>query len=86
MSSRKSLKKSVNYICGQLFAECIINSKKDSAEADKVMTEILKVQDDFVSRISHTEPGNTKTFYKKFRSDFDAKTNEIINSIDKLNA
>lgn len=29
------------------------------------MAEILKMQDEFISRISHTEPGNVKGFYKK---------------------
>ena len=40
---------------------------------------------DFVSRISHTEPGNVKGFYKKFHVDFNAKVNEIIDAIAKLN-
>jgi len=42
------------------------------------MAEVLKMQDEFVCRISHTEPGNVKGFYKKFRADFNAKVNEII--------
>jgi len=49
------------------------------------MVEIIKMQDEFISRISHTEPGNVKGFYKKFRSDFNAKVNEIIDAIAKLN-
>ena len=48
------------------------------------MAEILKTQDEFVSRISHTEPGNVKGFYKKLRSDFNAKVDEIINAMGKL--
>ena len=57
----------------------------DKAKAEDIMAEILKMQDEFVSRISHTEPGNVKGFYKKFRSDFNAKVNEIIDAISKLN-
>ena len=49
------------------------------------MAQILKMQDEFVSRISHTEPGNVKGFYKKFRTDFNSKVNEIIDAIEKLN-
>ena len=48
------------------------------------MGEILKTQDEFVSRISHTEPGNVKGYYKKFRSDFNAKVEEIIDALSKL--
>lgn len=89
MASRKDLKKNVNYIAGELFTECLVNSmfipKTDKAKADELMTEVLKMQDEFVSRISHTEPGNVKAFYKKFRTDFNAKINEIIDAIAKLN-
>ena len=89
MASRRELKKTVNYISGELFSECLINSMfvpgTDKAKADQLMDEILKMQDEFISRISHTEPGNVKGFYKKFRSDFNAKVNEIIDAIAKLN-
>ena len=89
MAKRRELKKNVNYIAGELFSECLINSKfipgTDKKKADELMVEIMKMQDEFISRISHTEPGNVKGFYKKFRSDFNAKVNEIIDAIAKLN-
>ena len=77
MAKRRELKKNVNYIAGELFSECLINSK--------FIPGTDKKQDEFISRISHTEPGNVKGFYKKFRSDFNAKVNEIIDAIAKLN-
>jgi hypothetical protein len=88
MASRRELKKNVSYIAGELFAECLINSISETAnkkKADEIMTQILTVQDEFISRLSHTEPGNVKGFYKKFRSDFDTKVNEIIDAITALN-
>lgn len=89
MASRRQLKKNVNYIAGELFSECLINNMfvpgTDKSKSDKLMAEILEMQADFVSRISHTEPGNVKGFYKKFRTDFNAKVNEIIDAIAKLN-
>ena len=67
-----------------LFTEIVlIDADKD--KADELMSEVLKMQDEFVTRISHTEPGNVKVFYKKFRADFNAKVNEIIEAIGKLN-
>ena len=89
MASRRELKKNVNYIAGELFTECIINSMfipgTGEAKLGALVAEVLKMQDEFVSRISHTEPGNVKVFYKKFRADFNAKVNEIIEAIGKLN-
>lgn len=87
MASRKALKKNVNYIAGELFAECLLGSmseKADKKKADELLTQILLMQDEFISRISHTEPGNVKGFYKKLRSDFNAKVNGIIDAITKL--
>lgn len=89
MASRRQLKKNVNYIAGELFSECLINSMfvpgTDKTKADALMGEILSMQNDIVSRISHTEPGNVKGFYKKLRTDFNAKVNEIIDAMAKLN-
>jgi hypothetical protein len=88
MVSRKNLKKNINYIAGELFTECLVHSMyvpgTDKEKADELMAEILKMQDEFVSRISHTEPGNVKGFYKKFLSDFNAKVGEIIEAMGKL--
>ena len=89
MAKRRELKKNVNSMGGELCSECMIYSKfipgTDKKNADELMVEIMKMQDEFISRISHTEPGNVKGFYKKFRSDFNAKVNEIIDAIAKLN-
>ncbi|NDV58110.1 hypothetical protein [Bacteroides sp. 519] len=89
MASRRELKKNVNYIAGELFAECLMKSKfipgTDQVKADKLMGDILLMQDEFISRISHTESGNIRAFYKKFREDFNAKVNAIIDDLEKLN-
>lgn len=88
MASRRELKKNVNYIVGELFSECLVHSLfvpgTDKAKADTLLGDILNTQSEFVSRISHTEPGNVKGFYKKLRADFDAKVSDIIDAIAKL--
>lgn len=89
MASRRQLKKNVNYISGELFTECLVQSNfvpgTDKQKVDEILVEILTMQEEFVSRISHTEPGNVKEFYNKFYKDFNAKVDEIIDSIGKLN-
>lgn len=89
MASRRELKKNVNYIAGELFTECLVYSTfvpgTDKAKVDALMADVLAMQDEFISRISHTEPGNVKGFYKKFRTDFNAKVNELIDAIENLN-
>ncbi|MCD8261665.1 MAG: hypothetical protein LUD15_09405 [Bacteroides sp.] len=89
MASRKQLKKDINYIIGDLFTDCLIQNlyvpETDKEKAVEVMSRILKVQQEYVSRISHPEPGNVKNFYKKLREDFTHEVGEIINEIAKLN-
>ncbi|AVM53398.1 hypothetical protein JN06_00863 [Bacteroides zoogleoformans] len=88
MASRRNLKKSINNIAGELFAECLVYAlhtrNADKKKTDDLMAEILNMQDEFISRISHTEPGNTKAFYQKLHTDFNAKVNEIIDAMGKL--
>lgn len=88
MANRRNLKKNVNYISTVLTGLCAMESV--SAAADKkeayaaVFVEILRVREDIVSRISHTEPGNVKGFYKKLHADFNAKVEEISAKLDEL--
>ena len=88
MANRKDLKKAINYIAGELFTECIICSlnlaEEGKQKADKVMTDILNMQNEFISRISHTEPGNVKGFYKKLREDFSTQVDGIVTAISQL--
>lgn len=88
MANRRNLKKSINHIASELFTECLVNSLyvpgTDKEKADRLMSEILNMQDEFLSRVSHTEPGNVKGFYKKLREDFNAKVEEIIDALGNL--
>ncbi|MCQ2245792.1 MAG: hypothetical protein MJZ69_03260 [Bacteroidaceae bacterium] len=88
MAKRRILKKKINYICGELFAEALSmmlydsNISKDAA--NDVMAHILKMQDDIISRISHTQPGNVKGFYSKLHADLQQQVNEIFDQIINL--
>ncbi len=84
---RRELKKCVNYLCGELFAECIALShyeKADKTAVSNVMESILMMQADIVSRISHVEPGAGKLFFAQLRKDLTNRTNEIIDDITAL--
>jgi hypothetical protein len=78
----------VNYIASELLAECVVIGKfipgVDKEKTDALMVQVLNLQDEFIKRISHTEPGNVKGFYKKFREDFNAQVNAVIEGLEKL--
>ncbi len=88
MANRRTLKKNIHYICSELFAECVAAShykvNTDPKELDDVMRRILEMHDDFIRRISHTEPGSTELFYKKLKADFNAQTDQIVSTISRL--
>ena len=50
MANKRDLKKSINYIVGDLFQECLVLKlikKADSAKADEILTDILNLQNEF---------------------------------------
>ncbi len=89
MAKRRDLKKAINFLCGELFAECvaIMHYQKPTPQEDidNVMTNILKLQDDMLSRVSHPEPGmKAAKYFKNLREDMVAHTDEIVEHIKAL--
>lgn len=92
MGNKKDLKKTINYICSDLFAECVAASLYGSAhetrpdDVDAVLSSIILLHKDYVSRISHPEPGMPqKKYFKDLIAKFNKKTDEIIDQIQNLN-
>lgn len=89
MAKRRELKKAINFLCGELFAECVAithyQKPTPQADIDNVMTSILNLQDDMLSRVSHVEPGmRPSVFFKKLRTDLVAQTDDIVEQIKGL--
>ena len=87
MASKRTLKRAIHLICENLFAEAIAVSlygaKGQQGNAEALLFSILKVEDEFIRRASHPEPGVPQTtFYKNLREQFSAQVSEII---DQLN-
>ncbi len=87
--NRKDLKKSINSICSDVFAECVATSlycgNTNEANVDSLLASILDVRNDFISRISHPEPGmSKKAYYDRLAQDFTEHISEIIDHIGNL--
>ena len=51
---------------------------EDKSEAIyEVVTKLVNLRQDLISRISHTEPGNVKGFYKKLKEDRAVESQKI---------
>ena len=84
MANKRDLKQTINLVCEELLSECIAASLygHNSQSADSLIYSTLKMQNDFISRISHPEPGMApKQYYKKLREDFVAQASDINDQI-----
>ena len=86
MANKRNLKKAINYVASDLFLECIVLKqikKVDATKADEILADILCLQNDFLARAGHPEPGCVKKYYRKLYEDF---TNEVGNIIRRMQA
>ena len=88
MASRRNLKKNVNYISDVMVGLCLLERANASEETLKTVNELLSqvivTRRDIISRISHTEAGSVKAYYKKLKEDFNASNEDVFNKLDKL--
>lgn len=88
MASRRDLKRDISYVIGDIFTECLIYKElvpgTDKDEAEKLIVDLLRIDNEFITRISHTEPGNAKQYYRALIKDFQKEISEVIDKLTKL--
>ena len=89
MANKRNLKRNINYVCSDLFAECIATSlysgKPEKENANALLASILVMHNDFVRRVSHPEPGMTpKAYYKALTADLNKQIDELTDQIGNI--
>lgn len=89
MANKRILKREINNVCCELFAECVAasqyGSKASEEDAGAVLRSIILTNNDFVKRISHPEPGlDAKTYYKDLTQSFKKQVQELQDQIAGL--
>ena len=89
MSNKRTLKSTIKLICAELIAECIASSlqaqKSNYENIAALLFSIVKMEEDFTSRISHPEPGMpAKQYFRELRSSFSAQVSDIIDQINNM--
>jgi AraC-like DNA-binding protein len=87
MANKRTLKRAIRQICEELFAESIAVSmygpESARSNAEALLFTIVRMEENYVGRISHPEPGmNPQTYFKDLREKFSAEVSEIV---DQLN-
>ena len=88
MANKRDLKRTINYITSELFAETVAASLYNGtqqADVDGILSSIVMVNEDFIKRVSHPEPGiKPGDYYKSLKADFSKQVCEIIDQISNL--
>ena len=89
MANKRDLKRTINYPCSDLFAECIAASlysgKPAKDDVDALLKSILMVHNQFIRRVSHPEPGmEQKKYYQNLAKEFDKSVAEIVDRIANI--
>lgn len=83
---KRRLKKTINYIMQDLTVAALANelNGQDAEKARELQIKILKANAEYISRLSHVEPGSTKAFYKKLHDDLDKDINSILEDLAQI--
>ncbi len=89
MTNKRTLKKCINLICEELFAECLAASlhvdKQHFSNVEALFFSIIKLQRNAISRISHPEPGmSAKQYYHDLKEKFSSEASDIVDQINNL--
>lgn len=91
MANKRSLKHAIKLVCTELFAEAVAASlygnepQKEKSHADTVLASIVRLESDYIRRISHIEPGmKPKLYFKILRERFANEVDEIVDQINCL--
>ena len=87
---RRELKLVVNYVCDELFAECVAasmyNGNPDPNNVEALLVGIAEMRSDYISRISHPEPGMPpKKYFDDLKNSFNERVSEVIDHINNMN-
>lgn len=87
--NKRDLKKRINNVCSELFAECVAtslyssNNNEDNNNA--LLASILNIHNDYLTRVSHPEPGlSPHIYYNYLIKDFNKSVGEIIDQISYI--
>ena len=78
MASRRKLKKQISYIAGDLFLASLVEGVNREAIVEAIHNVL-----GLIPRISHTQPGNVKGYYKKLYEDLDKQIQVVADEVNK---
>ena len=89
MANKRTLKRVINGICDELSVNLVASSlyggNVHEEDMDAVFYSILSMRHNFISRVSHPEPGiPAKTYYRDLCEKFGSQVSEIVDQINSI--
>ena len=78
------LRRAVRRVRGSITLS-LYGAEDHKGNADALLFTILKIQSNYITRVSHPEPGmSAKAYYKDLREKFSAQISEVVDQINNL--
>lgn len=87
MANKRSLKRVIHLVCEELFAEgvavSLYGTETQRESAKSLLYSIIGMEDEFIRRVSHPEPGmKAETYFKDLREKFAAQVSDIVDQMN----
>ena len=87
MANKRTLKHAIRLVCDELFAECVAASlygpKDNDENFEALLNSIVKMQDNYISRVCHPEPGMPAAkYFRDLKEKFYAEIDDLVNQIN----
>lgn len=87
MANRRNLKKVIGYISNELLSQALfvsLNSNRDEAEWNVIYEKIIAMNNDYVARVSHKQPGMAASdYFNALCTSFNNDAKAIVAEIQK---
>jgi hypothetical protein len=86
MANKRSIKNGIHVICKSVLAECVAvalyGPEKHAKAAEDCANAVVKLEDHYLRRVSHPEPGmKPKVYYRDLRTQFTKEINELLDHL-----
>ena len=88
MSSKRDLKKDINYVLGDIIEAVYIwemtNPDKGTEASDKIIDQAIEVFDDFIQKVNDRSVENKKQHFKTINQELETRGRGLIDQINAL--
>lgn len=90
MASKRTLKKNVNYVMGDIieaaFLHQMVNPKEDQAKSEAIVEDAMRSYDELITKINDNSVENKAKHLKAVNKQLEEKAHSLVKDLNALNA